>query len=73
MLSQIGVPLLTGIVWSLSLKKQRSRLNNLYKKSIQGDSILIKYSKVLVLHTKFKENKIILTKTRDFTPKKIKS
>ena len=47
-------------------------LNNLYKNSIQGDSILIKIFQALGVTTKFKENKIILKKTRDFVlPKKL--
>ncbi|MDC3050816.1 3-phosphoshikimate 1-carboxyvinyltransferase [Bacteroidota bacterium] len=47
-------------------------LNNLYKNSIQGDSILIKIFRALGVTTKFKENKIILKKTRDFVlPKKL--
>ena len=44
------------------------RLNNFYKKSIQGDSVLTKYYKVLGVETKFTENKIILTKLKDFNP-----
>ena len=44
------------------------RLNNFYKNSIQGDSVLTKYYKSLGVGTKFTENKIILTKLKDFTP-----
>tara|TARA_A200000113_G_C8856143_1_gene351867 strand:- start:615 stop:1838 length:1224 start_codon:yes stop_codon:yes gene_type:complete len=41
-------------------------LNNFYKNSIQGDSILVKYYEALGVETKFIENKIILTKIIDF-------
>ena len=44
------------------------RLNNFYKNSIQGDSVLTKYYKSLGVGTRFTENKIILTKLKDFTP-----
>ena len=43
------------------------KLNNFYKNSIQGDSILIKYFEALGVETKFIENKIVLTKTKDFS------
>ena len=43
-------------------------LNNFYKDSIQGDSVLIKYYKSLGVETKFTQNKIILTKLKNFTP-----
>ena len=43
-------------------------LNNFYKDSIQGDSVLTKYYKTLGVETKFTENMIILTKLKDFTP-----
>ncbi|MAW08907.1 MAG: 3-phosphoshikimate 1-carboxyvinyltransferase [Flavobacteriaceae bacterium TMED200] len=43
------------------------RLNNFYKDSIQGDSVLTKYYKTLGVETKFTQNKIILTKLKDFT------
>ena len=53
-------------------EKAKIKLNNLYKNSIQGDSILIKIFRVLGVTTKFIEDKIILTKTRDFVlPKKL--
>ena len=42
-------------------------LNNFYKDSIQGDSVLTKYYKTLGVETKFTQNKIILTKLKDFT------
>ena len=48
-------------------KRAEVRLNNFYKKSIQGDSVLVKYYKELGVDTKFVENKIILTKIKDFT------
>ena len=51
-------------------KRAEVRLNNFYKKSIQGDSVLVKYYKELGVDTKFVENKIILTKIKDFTPPK---
>ena len=51
-------------------KSAEVRLNNFYKKSIQGDSVLVKYYKELGVDTKFVENKIILTKIKDFTPPK---
>ena len=51
-------------------KSAEVRLNNFYKKSIQGDSVLVKYYKELGVNTKFVENKIILTKIKDFTPPK---
>ena len=51
-------------------KRAEVRLNNFYKKSIQGDSVLVKYYKELGVNTKFVENKIILTKIKDFTPPK---
>jgi 3-phosphoshikimate 1-carboxyvinyltransferase len=41
-------------------------LNNFFKNSIQGDSILVKYYEALGVETKFIENKIILTKIIDF-------
>ena len=44
------------------------RLNNFYKNSIQGDSVLTQYYKSLGVGTRFTENKIILTKLKDFTP-----
>ena len=48
------------------------KLNNFYKNSIQGDSILIKYFEALGVETKFIENKIVLTKIKDFSyPKKL--
>ncbi len=43
------------------------KLNNFYKNSIQGDSILIKYFEALGVETKFIENKIVLTKIKDFS------
>ncbi len=43
-------------------------LNNFYKDSIQGDSVLTKYYKILGVETKFTQNKIILTKLKDFSP-----
>ena len=43
-------------------------LNNFYKDSIQGDSVLTKHYKILGVETKFTQNKIILTKIKDFTP-----
>ena len=43
-------------------------LNNFFKDSIQGDSVLTKYYKILGVETKFTQNKIILTKLKDFTP-----
>ena len=43
-------------------------LKNFYKDSIQGDSVLIKYYKTLGVETKFTQNKIILTKLKNFTP-----
>ena len=46
------------------------RLNNFYKNSIQGDSVLTKYYKSLGVGTRFTENKIILTKLKGFTPPK---
>lgn len=46
------------------------RLNNFYKNSIQGDSVLIEYYKSLGVGTKFTKNKIILTKLKGFTPPK---
>ncbi len=53
-------------------EKAEIKLNNLYKNSIQGDSILIKIFRALGVTTKFEENKIILSKTRDFLlPKKL--
>ena len=51
-------------------KRAEVRLNNFYKKSIQGDSVLVKYYKELGVDTKFVENKIILTKIKNFTPPK---
>ena len=51
-------------------KRAEVRLNNFYKKSIQGDSVLVKFYKELGVDTKFVENKIILTKIKDFTPPK---
>ena len=51
-------------------KRSEVRLNNFYKKSIQGDSVLVKYYKELGVDTKFVENKIILTKLKNFTPPK---
>ncbi len=45
-------------------------LNNFYKDSIQGDSVLTKYYKTLGVETKFTQNKIILTKLKNFTPPK---
>ena len=51
-------------------KRAEVRLNNFNKKSIQGDSVLVKYYKELGVDTKFVENKIILTKIKDFTPPK---
>ena len=51
-------------------KRAEVRLNNFYKKSIQGDSVLVKYYKELGVDTKFVENKIILTKIKDFIPPK---
>ena len=48
-------------------EKAEVKLNNFYKNSIQGDSILIKYYKALGVETKFIENKIILTKIKDFS------
>tara|TARA_B100001109_G_scaffold186308_1_gene153002 strand:- start:289 stop:1512 length:1224 start_codon:yes stop_codon:yes gene_type:complete len=51
-------------------KRAEVRLNNFYKKSIQGDSVLVKYYKELGVDTKFVDNKIILTKIKDFTPPK---
>ena len=53
-------------------EKAEIKLNNLYKNSIQGDSILIKIFRALGVKTKFEDNKIILSKTRDFLlPKKL--
>ena len=43
------------------------QLNSFYKDSIQGDSVLTKYYKTLGVETKFTQNKIILTKLKDFT------
>ena len=51
-------------------KRAEVRLNNFNKKSIQGDSVLVKYYKELGVDTKFVDNKIILTKIKDFTPPK---
>ena len=51
-------------------KRAEVRLNNFNKKSIQGDSVLVKFYKELGVDTKFVENKIILTKIKDFTPPK---
>ncbi|RPG54839.1 MAG: 3-phosphoshikimate 1-carboxyvinyltransferase [Flavobacteriales bacterium] len=48
-------------------KRANVKLNNFYKNSIQGDSILIKYFEALGVETKFIENKIVLTKTKDFS------
>ena len=48
-------------------EKAEVKLNNFYKSSIQGDSILIKYYKALGVETKFIENKIVLTKIKDFS------
>ena len=48
-------------------EKAEVKLNNFYENSIQGDSILIKYYKVLGVETKFIENKIVLTKIKDFS------
>ncbi len=48
------------------------KLNNFFKDSIQGDSILSKYYKILGVHTKFTRNEIILTKSKDFViPKEL--
>ena len=47
-------------------KRGEVTLNNFYKNSIQGDSILVKYYEALGVETKFIENKIILTKIIDF-------
>ena len=46
------------------------RLNNFFKKSIQGDSVLTKYYKALGVETKFSENNIVLSKINDFIPPK---
>ena len=51
-------------------KRAEVRLNNFNKKSIQGDSVLVKFYKELGVDTKFVDNKIILTKIKDFTPPK---
>ena len=51
-------------------EKAEVTLKNFYKNSIQGDSVLTKYYKELGVETKFIENKIILTKLKDFTPPK---
>ena len=48
-------------------EKAEVKLNNFYENSIQGDSILIKYYKALGVETKFIENKIVLTKIKDFS------
>lgn len=48
------------------------KLNNFFKNSIQGDSILSKYYEILGVDTKFTGNKVILTKSKDFVnPKKL--
>ena len=46
------------------------RLNNFFKKSIQGDSVLARYYKALGVETKFIENYIVLSKINDFKPPK---
>ena len=51
-------------------KSGEVRLKNFQKNSIQGDSILMNYYKILGVKTKFVDNKIILTKIKDFVPPK---
>ena len=46
------------------------RLNNFFKKSIQGDSVLARYYKALGVETKFIGNYIVLSKINDFKPPK---
>ena len=46
------------------------RLNNFFKKSIQGDSVLARYYNALGVETKFIENFIVLSKINDFKPPK---
>ena len=47
-------------------KSGEVRLKNFQKNSIQGDSILMNYYKILGVKTKFVDNTIILTKYKDF-------